>query len=186
MCSSPCPREKLIGWLKDGTTGLGRLRAGLPKRLGCGRQDRHRLQWSFCRQCHRLAAGRAPILMAVYVDARNATYQQREAPHARIAALIVKEFSGADPAAFGSLGGQSAYLRNLRPRLPGGTPACHHLFFVAAKECGVRLHRASRPTIALLAAKARCSIPRSGRPPPPFCASFRSFMITGTVKFFNA
>jgi beta-lactamase class A len=95
----PVSREKLIGWLKACDTGLGRLRAGLPKdwvagdKTGTGANGPsvdNAIAWPPSPSGN----PRAPILMAVYVDARNATYKQREAPHARIAALIVKVFSG--------------------------------------------------------------------------------------------
>lgn len=90
----PVSCEKLIGWLKDSTTGLGRLRAGLPKDWVAGDKTGTGFNGPSVDNAIAWPPGRAPILMAVYVDARNATYQQREAPHARIAALIVKEFSG--------------------------------------------------------------------------------------------
>ncbi len=90
----PVSREKLIGWLKDGTTGLGRLRAGLPKDWVAGDKTGTGINGPSVDNAIAWPPGRAPILMVTYVDARNATADQREAPHARIAALIVKEFSG--------------------------------------------------------------------------------------------
>ena len=87
-------RERLTGWLKDCTTGLGRLRAGLPKdwvagdKTGTGENgpsNDNAIAWP---------PHRAPILMVTYVDARGATSNQREAPHARIAALVAQAFAG--------------------------------------------------------------------------------------------
>lgn len=90
----PASRERLIQWLKDCTTGMKRLRAGLPKDWVAG----DKTGTGFAGPCNDVAIawppGRAPILMAVYVDARNATDDQREAPHARIAALIAQSFTG--------------------------------------------------------------------------------------------
>ena len=39
---SPASRGRLIGWMEGATTGLDRLRAGLPGRLAGRRQDRDR------------------------------------------------------------------------------------------------------------------------------------------------
>lgn len=90
----PASRDRLIQWLKDCTTGMKRLRAGLPKDWIAG----DKTGTGFAGPCNDVAIawppGRAPVLMAVYVDARNATDDRREAPHARIAALIARTFAG--------------------------------------------------------------------------------------------
>ena len=89
----PASRQKLIQWLKDCTTGLGRLRAGLPKdwvvgdKTGTGANgpsNDNAIAWP---------PTRAPILIVAYVDARQATNDQREVPHAKIAALIARAFA---------------------------------------------------------------------------------------------
>ena len=90
----PTSRQKLVGWLKDSTTGQGRLRAGLPKDWVAGDKTGTGINGPSVDNAIAWPPGRAPILMVTYVDARNATADAREAPHARIAALIVKEFSG--------------------------------------------------------------------------------------------
>lgn len=92
----PASRDRLIQWLKDCKTGTNRLRAGLPKgwvagdKTGTGLNgpsNDNAIAWPPS------PSGGAPILMVTYVDARNATADQREAPHAKIAALIVKRFT---------------------------------------------------------------------------------------------
>lgn len=94
----PALREKLIQWLKDCTTGTKRLRAGLPKDWVAG--DKTGTGFNGPSNDNAIAwppgssgKPRGPILIAVYVDARNATADQREAPHARIAALIARRFT---------------------------------------------------------------------------------------------
>jgi len=90
----PASRQKLIGWLKDSTTGLGRLRAGLPKDWVAGDKTGTGINGPSVDNAIAWPPGRAPILMVTYVDARNATADAREAPHARIAGLIARVFSG--------------------------------------------------------------------------------------------
>jgi len=90
----PASRQKLVGWLKDSTTGLGRLRAGLPKDWVAGDKTGTGINGPSVDNAIAWPSGRAPILMVTYVDARNATADAREAPHARIAGLIARVFSG--------------------------------------------------------------------------------------------
>lgn len=87
-------RARLIGWMKECRTGLGRLRKGLPADWivgdktgtgGDGPSNDNAIAWP---------PGRAPILIVTYVDARQAGADAREAPHARIAALIARNFGG--------------------------------------------------------------------------------------------
>jgi beta-lactamase class A len=88
----PSSREKLIGWLKDCDTGLKRLRAGLPKDWVAGDKTGTGFNGPSNDNAIAWPPNRAPILIVTYVDARKATADQREAPHARIAALIAKRF----------------------------------------------------------------------------------------------
>jgi beta-lactamase class A len=90
----PASRQKLVRWLKDSTTGLGRLRAGLPKDWVAGDKTGTGMNGPSVDNAIAWPPGRAPILMVTYVDARNATADAREAPHARIAGLIARVFSG--------------------------------------------------------------------------------------------
>jgi beta-lactamase class A len=89
----PASREKLIGWLKACDTGLDRLRAGLPRDWIAGDKTGTGAHGPSVDNAIAWPPGRAPILIATYVNARNATYAQREAPHARIAAIAAKRFS---------------------------------------------------------------------------------------------
>jgi beta-lactamase class A len=91
---SPASRARLIRWLKDSTTGLRRLRAGLPRDWIVGDKTGTGFHGPSNDNAIAWPPGRAPILMVTYVDAPNVTAGQREAPQARIAALIVQSFSG--------------------------------------------------------------------------------------------
>ncbi len=90
----PQSRDRLIRWLKDCATGMKRLRAGLPRDWVAGDKTGTGFSGPCNDNCIAWPPGRAPILMVVYVDARGATDEQREAPHARIAGLIAKAFAG--------------------------------------------------------------------------------------------
>jgi beta-lactamase class A len=89
----PAARGKLIQWLKDCRTGDKRLRAGLPKDWIAGDKTGTGFNGPSNDNAIAWPPGRAPILMVTYVDARNANADQREAPHARIGALIAKAFA---------------------------------------------------------------------------------------------
>ena len=90
----PASRDRLIQWLKGCTTGHGRLRAGLPKDWLVGDKTGTGMHGPAVDNAIAWPPHRAPILMVCYVDARNATARQREAPHAKIAALIAQTFTG--------------------------------------------------------------------------------------------
>lgn len=89
----PASRDMLTGWMKNCATGLNRLRAGLPEDWVAGDKTGTGAHGPCNDNAIAWPPDRAPILMAVYVDARDATDEQREAPHAKIAALIVKRFA---------------------------------------------------------------------------------------------
>lgn len=90
----PASREKLLQWMKDCTTGLSRLRAGLPKGWMAGDKTGSGTNGPSNDNAIAWPPRRAPVLMAVYVDAPNVPANQREAPHAKIAALIAQAFVG--------------------------------------------------------------------------------------------
>jgi beta-lactamase class A len=88
----PASREKLLQWMKESTTGLGRLRAGLPKGWVAGDKTGSGINGPSNDNAIAWPPGRAPILIVTYVDASKATAKQREEPHAKIAALIAQAF----------------------------------------------------------------------------------------------
>jgi beta-lactamase class A len=90
----PASRDRLIQWLKESPTGLKRLRAGLPKDWIAGDKTGTGIDGPSVDNAVAWPPDRAPILMVTYVDARNATADQREAPHAKIAARIAQAFAG--------------------------------------------------------------------------------------------
>jgi beta-lactamase class A len=90
----PASRAKLLGWMKDSTTGLNRLRAGVPKDWIAGDKTGTGVNGPSNDNAIAWPPGRAPVLMVTYVDARDATADQREVPHAKVAALIAQAFLG--------------------------------------------------------------------------------------------
>lgn len=90
---SPENRELLISWLSKSPTGQRRIRAGLPAEWKVGDKTG---------TCNDATAndvaivwppGREPILLAVYLSEARAEFAQLEAVHARVARLVVREFS---------------------------------------------------------------------------------------------
>ena len=86
---SSASRERLVGWMVACTTGAKRLRAGLPAswrvgdKTGTGERGSHNdvaIAWP--------APGRAPILIASYVDAPAASDDARNAAHAAVGRLV--------------------------------------------------------------------------------------------------
>lgn len=88
----PESREKLIQWLKDCATGGKRLRAGLPKDWVAGDKTGTGAHGPCNDNAIAWPPNRAPILIVAYVDARGVSDDQREAPHAKIAALVARRF----------------------------------------------------------------------------------------------
>jgi beta-lactamase class A len=88
----PASRERLLGWMKASTTGLKRLRAGLPRdwtagdKTGTSFEDRgvandEAIAWP---------PGRAPVLIAAFVVAPSAKHEAREAAIADIARVVAE------------------------------------------------------------------------------------------------
>lgn len=88
---SPTSRARLAGWMVGATTGLNRLRGGLPPAWRAG--DKTGTAGSFN---HDIAIawppGRAPFLIASYIDAPAADHAGRNAAHAEAARLVVASF----------------------------------------------------------------------------------------------
>jgi beta-lactamase class A len=90
---TPGSRELLLSWMRQCTTGLGRLRAGLPAgwivgdKTGTGRRGAVNdlaIAWP---------PGRPPILIAAYLSDSTASTETLSAAHARIGALVAGEFA---------------------------------------------------------------------------------------------
>ena len=88
-------REKLIGWMVASTTGLQRLRAGLP---GDWRAGDKTGTWNGAYNAANDVAiawppGRAPIIIAAYLSESVAGPAARNAAHAEIARIVVETWS---------------------------------------------------------------------------------------------
>lgn len=87
----PQSRARLIGWLERSSTGRERLRAGLPPTwragdktgTGNGANNDLAIAWP---------PGRAPILIASYIDARAVANEVRNATHAAVAQVVAAAF----------------------------------------------------------------------------------------------
>ncbi|XXX79908.1 class A beta-lactamase [Sorangium sp. So ce134] len=84
-------RERLASWMVRATTGLARLRAGLPKDwvvgdktgTGNGIANDVAVAWP---------PSRAPIVIACFVDAPSASADARNAAHAEVARIVAQAF----------------------------------------------------------------------------------------------
>ncbi|WP_437613085.1 class A beta-lactamase [Sorangium sp. So ce834] len=84
-------RERLASWMVRATTGLARLRAGLPKDwivgdktgTGMGIANDVAVAWR---------PSRAPIVIACFVDAPSASADARNAAHADVARVVAEAF----------------------------------------------------------------------------------------------
>jgi beta-lactamase class A len=89
---SPASRTRLAGWMERSATGRARLRAGLPAgwRAGDktgtanGANNDIAIAWP---------PGRAPVLIASFIDARGASNASRDAAHAQVARLVAERFA---------------------------------------------------------------------------------------------
>jgi beta-lactamase class A len=81
-------RARLAGWMEGATTGLDRLRAGFPSgwragdKTGTANNANNDLAIAW-------PPGRAPILIASYIDAPAPTHAERNAAHAAVARVVV-------------------------------------------------------------------------------------------------
>ena len=81
-------RERLIRWLKETTTGLDRLRAGLPAGWLAGDKTGTGVNGAANDVAIAWPPDRKPILIASYLSQSEATAEARNAAHADIAAII--------------------------------------------------------------------------------------------------
>lgn len=88
-------REKLIGWMVSSTTGLTRLRAGLPSDWRVG--DKTGTSTAAHNATNDVAIawppGRAPIIITCYMSESTVEPEARNAAHAEIARIIAGEWA---------------------------------------------------------------------------------------------
>ena len=83
----PASRQQLIDWLVAGKTGDARLRAGVPKDWRIG--DKTGTNDAGCANDIAIAwpSGRAPLIIASYLDHAGGTAKERDAVHADVARI---------------------------------------------------------------------------------------------------
>lgn len=81
-------REKLTGWMVASTTGLGRLRAGLPKDWRAGDKTGTGGNGSHNDVAIVFPPGRKPIAIASYISESRASSAEKAAAHAEVARIV--------------------------------------------------------------------------------------------------
>jgi beta-lactamase class A len=89
---TPASRGKLHGWMEGATTGLGRLRAGLPAGWRVGDKTGNGANGAANDIAFAYPPGRAPILIACYQSGGNADGATRNAVHASVARAVASAF----------------------------------------------------------------------------------------------
>jgi beta-lactamase class A len=85
-------REVLIGWLRGASTGLDRLRAGLPAGWNAGDKTGTGGNGAHNDVAIAFPPGRAPVVIASYLSEGAASNEDKAAAHAEIARIVVQEF----------------------------------------------------------------------------------------------
>ncbi len=85
-------REMLLGWLRASTTGLDRLRAGLPVDWNAGDKTGTGGNGAHNDVAIAYPPGRAPIVIASYLSESEASNTMKASAHREIARLVVEEF----------------------------------------------------------------------------------------------
>ncbi|MEX2125309.1 MAG: class A beta-lactamase [Woeseia sp.] len=86
-------RDRLIRWLKETTTGLDRLRAGLPSDWVAGDKTGTGANGAANDVAIAWPPNRKPVLIAAYLSEADATPEARNAAHARIATAIAQSMA---------------------------------------------------------------------------------------------
>ncbi len=89
----PVMRDELIGWMRASTTGLDRLRAGLPETWNAGDKTGTGGNGAHNDVAIAFPPGRAPIVIASYLSESKASNNMKASAHKEIARLVVEEFS---------------------------------------------------------------------------------------------
>lgn len=82
---SPRSRDQLVAWMTGSTTGLGRIRAGLPGGWRAGAKSGTGMNGAVNDVAIFWPPGRSPILLATFISGGNAPLAEREAAHASVA-----------------------------------------------------------------------------------------------------
>lgn len=85
-------RDLLIGWMRSASTGLDRLRAGLPAEWNAGDKTGTGGNGSHNDVAIAFPPGGKPIVIASYLSESAASNVDKAAAHAEIAQIVVKEF----------------------------------------------------------------------------------------------
>lgn len=85
-------RDMLLGWLGSASTGLDRLRAGLPAGWAAGDKTGTGGNGAHNDVAIAFPPGRAPIVIASYLSGSEASDSMKASAHKEIARLIVEEF----------------------------------------------------------------------------------------------
>lgn len=88
----PASRARLIGWMQGATTGLQRLRAGLPPSWRAGDKTGNGANGAANDLAVAFPPGRAPILIASYTSGGTAERPARDAIHASVARAAASAF----------------------------------------------------------------------------------------------
>lgn len=86
-------RDLLLGWLRASTTGLDRLRAGLPETWNAGDKTGTGGNGAHNDVAIAFPPGRAPIVIASYLSESEASPSMKTSAHREIARLVVEEFA---------------------------------------------------------------------------------------------
>lgn len=86
-------RQMLIQWMINSSTGLRRIRAGLPADWKAGDKTGTGANGAVNNVAMVWPPGRKPILMAVYMSESTQTVEKLSAAHAQVAAEIVRELA---------------------------------------------------------------------------------------------
>lgn len=89
----PASRARLIGWMEGASTGLQRLRAGLPAGWRVGDKTGNGANGAANDLAIAWPPGRAPILIACYQSGGNADLATRDAIHANVARAVAAAFA---------------------------------------------------------------------------------------------
>ena len=91
---SATSRDRLRGWLEGASTGMARLRAGLPKDWRTGDKTGTGANGAANDVAITWPTGRAPIVLALYLDGSTQPAAVLDGTHAQAAAVVAAYFSG--------------------------------------------------------------------------------------------
>jgi len=91
---APASRDQLIAWLQGATTGMARLRAGLPKDWRTGDKTGTGANGAANDVAITWPPGRAPIVMSVYLSGSTQPSAVLDAAHAHAAAVVAAALGG--------------------------------------------------------------------------------------------